>query len=371
MKNTILLITALAITLLFSSCSKEKEAGIFFEKFRDMDNEDSLLFAANNISKKYPETKYGYACKAYIFIHNDELDSANEYITKALMKDKDFGYCYNLRGDIFKKKEDFRIAIEDYQHCLKLKYDTYSTNIDIGGCYAGLKNYDSAIIYLNAAITEDPFNGDGYYYRGLLKVNFKNYEEAVDDLDKSLNYNNNNWNAHNFKGIALGYLKRYTEALKCFNTAISLKPDEVNIYVNRAHLKAYMKDKDAREDYDIAIRMDGFNEYIYESRAEMYLMEKKYSDALKDLNKAFELGSKKPFTYYKRAIANAYLFKKKEAMDDINKAIELDPAYADAYIWRGALRYAFNEKSKACDDLREAVRLGSKEAEEELKKYCK
>lgn len=59
-----------------------------------------------------------------------------------------------------------------------------------------------------------------------------------------------------------------------------------------------------------------------------------------------------------------------EALMILDKAIMINPSSGMAYYYRGFIK-AFHKKGDGCLDLNRALKLGIKDANEEIKKFCK
>ncbi|GAB4329326.1 MAG: tetratricopeptide repeat protein [Bacteroidales bacterium] len=106
-------------------------------------------------------------------------------------------------------------------------------------------------------------------------------------------------------------------------------------------------------------------------RGNLYDMKGQPEKALQDFSRAIELNPKYTVAYNNRGIVNGMLGNYQAALNDFNKAIELNPEYADAYYNRGNVNYYLKQFIEACSDWSQAAYLGSPQAAEIKKKYCK
>jgi Flp pilus assembly protein TadD len=75
--------------------------------------------------------------------------------------------------------------------------------------------------------------------------------------------------------------------------------------------------------------------------------------------------------YILRGKAKINLNDQAGALTDFNSAVELNPKNYDTWLYRGIAKINMNNKSGCCSDLTKAVALGSKDAADDLKKYCR
>ncbi len=135
------------------------------------------------------------------------------------------------------------------------------------------------------------------------------YEEAIKHCDTALEIDSLRAEAYNTKGYCLYRLGKTQEALTCFNEAIHLKPDYVDVYFKIANLYSHLS-------------------LVYYENAN-----KRYDSLLKS-------DSKNPVLYFNKAIASTALGRNLEAILFYDQAIELEPGYTEAYINKVSLLFS-------------------------------
>jgi len=113
-------------------------------------------------------------------------------------------------------------------------------------------------------------------------------------------------------------------AMQAENAAISLTPDDVELYIDRA----------------VVLVSTG-----------------KYWEAIDDLNRANELAPDRADILVLRASAYRYVEGQELAQEDINRAIALDPNNAEAYLERGILEVMAGNREAARSDFVQAATL--------------
>jgi tetratricopeptide (TPR) repeat protein len=99
-----------------------------------------------------------------------------------------------------------------------------------------LERFDEAIIYYDKAIKLDPNNA--FYY--IHKVEFLNYleryDKAIGYFNEIIKFNERYLSrAYHKKAYSLVFLNRSNEAIECYDKAIELNPNEVDIYINKGN----------------------------------------------------------------------------------------------------------------------------------------
>ncbi len=179
----------------------------------------------------------------------------------------------------------------------------------------------------------------GYYESGMEKANLGDYKGALDDYTEVIKINPSNARAYYNRSLAKNNQKNHTGAIDDLSHAIILDLKFVEAWIMRGIiLSEYMKD---------------------------------YSGAIRDFTTAIELNPNDADVFLERGNAKSYLKEYKSAIEDFNKAIEINISYANAYYYRGIAKCVLGQKEDGCLDLRKSLELGTKEAEDVIRKYCK
>lgn len=105
--------------------------------------------------------------------------------------------------------------------------------------------------------------------------------------------------------------------------------DRVGTLVNRGIIKLRRKMyRDARKDFDLALRFDPEVGEAFVNKGGTYLGEKEFVEAIKLINRGLELGTNEPEkAYFNRGIANEKLGRLEAAYLDYRQAYELKPGW--------------------------------------------
>jgi tetratricopeptide (TPR) repeat protein len=123
---------------------------------------------------------------------------------------------------------------------------------NIGAIFGLRRQYDSALFYMNKALTLNPGNISSYKNRGLVNIELKRNEDALNDFKKILEFSPGDPDIMNMVGVCYLNLGKYDEALTTITQAISIKPDP-RFYLNRAYSYVGLRNIElARKDAEIA-----------------------------------------------------------------------------------------------------------------------
>ena len=118
------------------------------------------------------------------------------------------------------------------------------------------KQYEAAIIDLNAALRIKPDYAEAYNGRGIMKAELGQYEQAISDYDAALRIKPDFAAAYHNRGNVKGNLEQYKSAIADFDEALRLKPDEVDATFNRGLAKYELgKYESAISDFETVLRI--------------------------------------------------------------------------------------------------------------------
>jgi len=210
----------------------------------------------------------------------------------------------------------------------------------IYGVYSNIysRNYENPLTFYELATSANPNSAMAVNNRGLIKHDLKDFQAAITDFQEAIRIYPQYAQAYVNAGISKKSMGDVQGALKDYETAVSIKPDLFQARFNIANIKldAGMK-KEALSDYEAAMKL---NPTYYPGFV--------------------TLGSLK-----------SQLGDNKGALLNLDEAIRLNPVYTEAFLNRGKVKYFLQDKTGACLDWQNATSLGSPEAENLLKQYCK
>ncbi len=237
-----------------------------------------------------------------------------------------FGFYFNARCKM--GLQDVAGAVNDFNYFLQLDECKSNfctdTHYNLGVLKFKLGQIDQAMQEFDLAAKDSSYKNYKFifFYRGFCYAQQENYIKAIQDLTKFLNYN----------------------SVHTYSTAEA-------IYY-RGYYKTQLQDyRGAIKDYDAAI--------------EMYLPTATGKNANpQHVQKIIEV-------YIVRGLAKSQIKKYDDAIADYNLVIKLNPMYATAYRLKGLDEIKKGDLDQGCLDLSRAGELGSTEAYNDIKQFCK
>ncbi len=151
--------------------------------------------------------------------------------TDVIDKGNEVALAYNNRGVLFKKSGELEKAMKDYKHSLSLSPDNCDTWSNIGLIFwqQGLQNKnmqrvynDTAIKYLNKALSIDPKFATAYSNRGSVRSTMGDNNGALEDYTKAIEFDVNFADPYYNRGIVYFNLGRKDEACNDLRKAAQL-----------------------------------------------------------------------------------------------------------------------------------------------------
>ena len=281
-------------------------------------------------------------------------------------------YAYSVRGRVKTAMGDIDGAIQDYKKQVELDPKNQEASLRLSQVLIANRQFKDAVLILNKIITPDTKNGKLYIQRGI---------------------------AYNGLGDSNGAIEQFDEAIAVDSTTAAIA------YCNRANTKLGLKDYDGTaKDIAKAIEKDQSYDEIYFVRANLKMTQNKYEGAVADYFSVLLLNPQNTKIYAYRALAESFTADTAGMNADFNEAIKDRPKDDNVYILRGKAKINLKDpngavrdftlatrvrpidydawynlgfekliqkNSAGCADLKKAVDLGSKEAVDVVKKYCK
>lgn len=276
-----------------------------------------------------------------------------------------------------------------------------------------LRNFAGALTDYSIALELDPVNYDARLGRASVFYKLSRFAEARTDYRALLNQDAGETNTVYFQksasakgtmqittaqsdfrplilnqlGLTEYQLQNYSEALKWLDSAISLRPNEADYYVNRGLVRDKLGDPNAGKDFekalslnpghttalsilgssskesaetrksflDRAIDSDSTSVYAYIERAYQNMQEENYREALSDYDMAIKLENRDPDLFLNRGFVQEKLNDPAGAYSDYSRAIQLKESYTKAWLNRGNLLSKLGRLDEALEDYSAAI----------------
>ena len=331
------------------------ETDDFLEKIREnstLQNAGLLVLGVENgtVKRDAWESEFGKVAFALNLLNPD---SAEAYYRRAHAK--------------YMQKQ-YEAAIIDLNAVLRIRPDYAEAYIRRGIMKAELGQYKSAIADFDEVLRLKPNLADAYYLRGLSKQNLRQYESAISDYDDALRINPDDAEAYVNRGNTKLSLGRYEAAIFDYDAALRIKPNFALAYYNRGNAKDKLGQyRAAISDYDNALRINPDDAKAYVNRGYAKLALGQYTDVISDCDAALRIKPDSALAYKNRGIAKSYLGQYEAAISDYDEALRIKSDDAGVYYRRGIAKHELGRTWEANNDMQTALKLADKAKNHGLK----
>lgn len=275
-----------------------------------------------------------------------------------------------VKSNIFKKDKSSKSAKTAAKSSKNKSSDVISVDLD------GLYNVTMDTVVVPGKRTQLDFKTTEdvkyYYNQALLKLTAKDYETALVFLNKSLKEDPHNKELLQLRGNIHTELLKYKKAIKDFNKAIKIDNTDELLYYNLG--ATYMKNGDlkkALQAFNYALQVKPKYLLALQSRAAAYTMDENFEAAIRDYNQVLDQNTFFLPAFKGRGVAKSMLGRYEEAISDFTTIIELAPTDGMAYYYRALAYVSNNEVYRGCSDLDKAHQLNIPQAYLGIKELCR
>ncbi|MBF0380248.1 MAG: tetratricopeptide repeat protein [Magnetococcales bacterium] len=202
--------------------------------------------------------------KAVNFYNANLLEEASQLCLAILQVLPNHFNALNLLGNISFTKNNYELAIEQFQKAISINTESADAHSNVGLAYQAIGRMDDAITSYKKAISINPEFANAYSNLGNTLSEQYRLIEAVKCYQKAISINPKFVKAHYNLGNTLKEQGKFDEAVISYQKAISIYPEFANAYYNLGNtLKEQGKFDEAVTNYQKAIS-------IYPQHAEAY-----------------------------------------------------------------------------------------------------
>ncbi len=290
-------------------------------------------------------------------------------------------------GDSVLLKADSLFLHEEFSKALEL-YHLFITNSPdsaqgyLGACmvYEELNETNEAYYICSKGLgrAKKPFKL--YSWRGKFSLKYGETDRAYDDLKIAFDLARNEGERIEaligLSSVTI-YTQQYSEAESILNEALILRPEELSILINLAHVEEkLMQPEKAIFHLQQAVELYPTSEVAIGNLAYFYLTHERIDTAIYIYTGLLEDHPEDPLILNNLGYAMYLTGAHENALEYINKSIALYPA--NSYAWKNKALVLIQQDrlSEACTALKEAKRLGfasyyGKDVDELLQNHCK
>ena len=217
---------------------------------------DGAMASYSDIIKRQSSFDAAYIGRARLNLTLKDTISALDDINKAININPNSVNAYIIRADIsINQQHNYKEALADMNKAIKLQPRQIGLFINRAFLRYKLDDYFGAMSDYDYALQLDPLNITALFNRSVLRMEVRDYNNALDDLNQIIALNPTNYRALFNRASVHTQLRQYKQALADANSIISTFPDLASAYILRFDIRQKMEDKQAKKDYDHAIKL--------------------------------------------------------------------------------------------------------------------
>ncbi|HEY2358219.1 MAG TPA: tetratricopeptide repeat protein, partial [Phenylobacterium sp.] len=168
-----------------------------------------------------------YRARALVRLQNAQPLLAKADLDQALNLQPDDASALRLRGELYLRRKDVKLAQADFDAALKSSSANAELPVEIGLAYVGAGFYEAGVRQLDGWITAHPKDenlGQAYAARCWARASWgKELDAALADCDAALRRDHNS-RVMEFRGLVLYRMGRLDEAILQYGAAVKLQP---------------------------------------------------------------------------------------------------------------------------------------------------
>ncbi|MBP5547891.1 MAG: tetratricopeptide repeat protein [Bacteroidales bacterium] len=302
-------------------------------------------------------------------VDNMPREEALKELDAKIDKDKNNADLHYQRGMLLitlgKEKslsQYFKDAIVDLKKAIEIDNTKSEYYTALGDAHFSLGNVGDSYTALQEALRIDPENFEACLKMGEIAFYSKDYDRAMENLSKVTAQDKNNQTALFMKGFIYKETGDTTNAVGYFRRIIELYPDYEPAYEELGMLYAQHRNKLGLEYLTTALSLKPDNINVLYGLAILYQDAEDAEKANEYYVKILEIDPQNKYAWFNRGWMEMVLYEDyNAAVDFFSKAIDSDPNYAEAYHNRGLAYELMGDKTNASANYDQANKLGYKE----------
>lgn len=314
-----------------------------------------------------PEVPIIYNNLGWIFLQIENYDQALRAFEHSIALDPDLPFPHNGLGVVLQEKGMLDEAAMEFETAIDIFPDYTAAHLKLGWIYYLMSDYDAAIAEYKRVLqtTDDPqFTLNAHNSMAHAFLAKENHTEAINEFAAVIKIDPNHAEAYYHLGLVALKLELYEDAIQPLEKALELDPainPELSKNLSFAYTQAGLYDK-ALTQCNKALSVEPDDPEIYELMGGIFVQKKDWNKAMDYFQKTINLNPNSSQTRFSLAWTYENLNKHQEAVEHYKKAIMLDPESVDAYTHLAWLYVKLNKPDEAEILFEKALELKSNDA---------
>lgn len=299
-----------------------------------------------------------YLALAEVYMKENMMGLAQQQLNKAIELDDKSVKAYVMRGKLFFRLANFKMAMKNYQTALGIDPKNSDAHYQLAKTCEAMYRPEFALLELEKAVACNPDFAEAYYDWGNLLLQMGETEKAIPKLEYVLKVNPNDSYAHYTLGTAYLKTEDYHAALHHFKSSTQINPTDAYTYYNMGICCVKIKDlQGALQAFLKAMELaPNDSTYCYQRYlVNMSLMN--FEDAEADIKRAIK--AKPTDVEYRLKLVALYKRQKnyQAILDELNNFININPKISSVYSEMGMAYSAMGDADVAKVSFEKALAL--------------
>lgn len=267
-----------------------------------------------------------------LYLQQENLDRASEYIQKTLLVNPVHLTAYNYLGTIQKQQGEYEKAIESYKRAIELNPAYVSAHSNLASLYHLQGRLDSALESYKEALSQKPDYFEAYINMGAVLQEQGRCSEAIECYRKAIQLKPDQPVAYSNMAVALKDKQLFDKAEECCRRALELKPDYAEAHINLGLvLQEQGKREKAIESYANALQIEPDNVKAHTNLGSLLKEERRLDEAVECCCRAITI--KPDYVEAHNTLGTCFYEQGRleEAVSCYEQAIKLNHKHAVAY----------------------------------------
>ena len=310
-------------------------------------------------------------CEGIEYLTEGNYIEALNYFEKSLEIDQNLPECNYYKGLTNQLLSKFEISLESFDIELSLNANHINSLIAKGTSLCLLSRKEEGIKEYNKVLELEPNNIQALLNKSIALHDLNKTNEALDCINKLIEIDNNNYLPYLTKGNILAKNGKNEEAIENYKLSLEKNNISTQALYNMSICYLNMKDyQQANKCFDDALLINPNLLEIYIAKAKIFEDQKNYNNAIELYN---EIIPKFPYDdniFYKKGICLENMEEYQEALKNFEQGLDINKSNIDCIYHKGYCCDILNNKKEALKCYDDIIKSKEKNIDNKIKEDC-
>ena len=310
-------------------------------------------------------------CEGIEYLTEGNYTEALNYFEKSLEIDQNLPECNYYKGLTNQLLSKLEISLESFDIELSLNANHINSLIAKGTSLCLLSRKEEGIKEYNKVLELEPNNIQALLNKSIALHDLNKTNEALDCINKLIEIDNNNYLPYLTKGNILAKNGQNVEAIENYKLSLEKNNISTQALYNMGICYLNMKDyQQANKCFDDALLINPNLLEIYIAKAKIFEEQKNYNNAIELYN---EIIPKFPYDdniFYKKGICLENMEEYQEALKNFEQGLYINKSNIDCLYHKGYCCDILNNKKQALKCYDDIIKSKEKNIDNKIKEDC-